>query len=101
MPEGGGAKLYSADWEADRAELLARRGHLKEALAYMEESTTAVASTDNYSVRQQNYSEFASLLLKAGDAEQALRFSLLVVEEAERGLASTMGETQRVAWERQ
>jgi CHAT domain-containing protein len=100
MHSGAAANLYTADWEADRATLLAHRGQLQPALAQLRKASAAVESTDNFAVRQQNYTELASLLLRAGDTKQALHFAMLATEDAEHALGSTTGEVQRLAWER-
>ena len=100
VPPGRAAKLYQADWEADRAEWLAQSGHITEALHRLSDADEAVAATDNYAVRQVHHSEFAKLLLLSGDVSGALLHATSATRDAEHALATTKGETERLAWER-
>ncbi len=100
VPQGRAAKLYQADWEADRAEWLAQSGHVAEAIHRLSDADEAVAATDNYAVRQVHHSEFAKLLLLSGDVSGALLHATSATRDAERALATTKGETERLAWER-
>ncbi len=100
VPSGRSAQLYRADWEADRAELLAHNGHVQEALARLRSANDAVTAADDYAVRQVHHTEFARLLLLAGDTSGALRHTALATRDAEHALATTSGEAQRLAWER-
>ena len=100
VPPGRAAKLYQADWEADRAELLAHNGHVAEALDRLRKADDAVAATDNYLVRQGHQTEFARLLLMSNNASGALLHATAATRDAELALATTRGEAERLAWER-
>ena len=100
LPSGRAANLYSADWQADRSALLAREGYLSEALLQMQQAEPAIAATDNYSVRQHHYIEFAKLLLSAGKPAEALDRMFFAIQDAEQALAVTTNETEKISWER-
>ncbi len=100
FPSGRAADLYKADWEADRAELLAQSGHVAEAVSRLRQADDAVAATDNYAVRQVHHTEFARLLLMSGDFSGALLHAAAATRDAERALGTTDGEAERLAWER-
>jgi CHAT domain-containing protein len=99
-PAGPAATFYLSDWEADRSELLAKRGQVHEALERMQTASLQVAAADNYVVRAKDYTELASLFLQNGSLQQALHSSVLATLDAEHALAGTSGEIQRRAWER-
>jgi len=100
MPEGSTVALYRADWETDRSALLAQQGLLQSAIHNMQQAVGGIAATDNFNARQRFYTRFASLLLDAGQAEEARKVALVAVADAEHALASATSETERLAWEK-
>jgi CHAT domain-containing protein/tetratricopeptide (TPR) repeat protein len=100
MSETQSAALYRADWETDRATLLARKGLLMAGLSKMQEAESLIARTDNFDARQRFYTRYATLLLQANRPADAERVALVAVADAEHALASATTQTERLAWEK-
>ncbi|MEI9980899.1 MAG: CHAT domain-containing protein [Edaphobacter sp.] len=94
-------KLYRAEWQTDRAEVLIRRGMPHEAIDLLKENEAALLTSDYQGGRLHYFIEMAAAQLAINDFDGALSSALAGVHETERTLHALRSETEREQWQRE
>jgi CHAT domain len=100
LGNGVAKTLYTADWTADQAALLAQEGSLPVALERMEGVRKVIDASDNHQLRQRYYAELGHLLLTAGRPQEAIMETLHATADAERALPAMHTGVEKLTWER-
>jgi CHAT domain-containing protein len=92
--------LYEADWTADRAALLEQSGDISGALDRISSAKTAVDASDNLSLRQRHFTEYAHLLLSGDQPQQAAEKALQAAADAEHAGRTLRTGIENLTWDR-
>lgn len=93
--------LYKAEWEADRAEILVRRGQPREALELLKRNEEAFHNSDYQNGRQVYFTALSQAELALRDLDGALKSALLAVKEAEKSLPDLGTTFEKEQWQRE
>lgn len=93
--------LYRAEWDADRAEVLARRGEPQAALDLLRGDERALYASDYQTGRLIYFTALSQAELALRDLDGALENALLAVKEAEKSLPDLATTLEKEQWLRE
>jgi tetratricopeptide (TPR) repeat protein len=95
---GPAARLYRADWQTDRAEILSRRGENAQALGVLQESSGVILASD-YEVGRLHYLRAMAAVERAeGRTDEALASIQTAVREVDRSRELLHTTAERTQW---
>jgi CHAT domain-containing protein len=95
------ATLYQAEWQADHAEVLLRKGDRAGALGLLNKSGAALLKSDYQPGLLKYWTELSAVQLAAGDRDEALTSASAAVAAAERSLPTLNSAMERQQWQRE
>jgi CHAT domain-containing protein len=95
------ARIYQAEWQVDRAEILSRQGKPRAALNLLQQSVPVVIQSDYQPVRVSFYTQLSIAQLSLGRYNEALAAADSAVQEAERPLGLLHSDAERQQWMRE
>ncbi len=94
------APLYLAEWQADHAGVLVRKGDSASALNLLVRSSTPLLASDYQPGRLHYFSTLSAAQLTAGDSNGALNSSLAAIREADKSVPALRSATEKEQWQR-
>lgn len=94
-------RLYRAECQTDRAEILLRRGAQREALSLLTSNGPALLRSAYQPGRLHYFTQLAAAQLALGDSNDALTSALAAVREGELSLPFLRSTTKKEQWQRE
>jgi CHAT domain-containing protein/tetratricopeptide (TPR) repeat protein len=95
------ATLYQAEWQADHAEVLLRKGDRAGAMSLLNKSGAALLNSDYQPGLLKYWTELSAVQLAAGDRDEALTSASAAVAAAEKSLPTLNSAMERQQWQRE